>query len=639
MKLLRVLTIASTALVFAACSSDDSVSDSSAILENGGSATFKIAMPTAAATRAATLNDGTAQEYAVDNATLVLFDANKNIVTKRVFTASELTGKTTVTTGSNITETVKVDIPDKSKEPKYALALVNTPAEVVAALDKASTFDEFNQVLTAASGVITNNYQFMSNSTFDNTNVSSTATTPVYRTANGLQDLQEINPASISKDKTVAAATATDIFVERASAKVDLTMDMANQTTMGGSATIDSNTGLPTIKLTTGDQIKVLGWTLTATNKTLYPVKNISTADETDWNNENSYWMAANKCWRADVNYRSYWGKDGNYSTDAVQTSGFDSNFKYASFADAKNGNTLKNGTDTRCEYCLENTFDVKHQVQNQTTAVLIAAEYILNGKTAPEDFYKVYNTVYSKDDILGHIAEVLKNAGYVKSDGNTSTDLSASDFSLITDDDYIFHNIIKYTPASKTDNICKTGALTTFIVLGTADVNYNMNLLLNTVFGAENIQYYKGGLCYYTQPIRHFDDKDVPLYGSDGSTFEVFTGTNTSGINSTDKLGRYGVLRNNWYSLNITAFVQVGRPVPHNPGKPGDPNQPINPDPNFPDPNEPNPNTPDPNVPGKPTPNPGTPVTPTPDDVESYYMYATINVLPWAKRVQSVNF
>jgi hypothetical protein len=91
-------------------------------------------------------------------------------------------------------------------------------------------------------------------------------------------------------------------------------------------------------------------------------------------------------------------------------------------------------------------------------------------------------------------------------------------------------------------------------------------------------------------------------------------------GINTPDKLGRYGVLRNNWYTVDIAAIVGLGHPVPHDPTNPGNPDTPIDPDPSNPDPNDP------------------TPTPPTPDDVESYYVKATINILPWAIRKQSVD-
>ena len=93
-------------------------------------------------------------------------------------------------------------------------------------------------------------------------------------------------------------------------------------------------------------------------------------------------------------------------------------------------------------------------------------------------------------------------------------------------------------------------------------------------------IRYYKDGECYYyTQAIKHFgqdyklgDDKEDPKY-----------------------LGRYGVVRNNWYELTINSVSGPGEPE----------------------------------------------ITP-PDgghvDDEEGYIKCTINILSWAKRSQDVD-
>ena len=115
---------------------------------------------------------------------------------------------------------------------------------------------------------------------------------------------------------------------------------------------------------------------------------------------------------------------------------------------------------------------------------------------------------------------------------------------------------------------------------------------------------------------IRHFNDDEVALYDASSTIKDYYTfNGNKSSINSVDQEGRYGVVRNHWYSINVTSITQIGRPAPVVPSDP------INPDPNFPDPKDPVPDMP-----------------PTPDDIESLYIKAQINILPWTLRLQDAD-
>lgn len=101
-------------------------------------------------------------------------------------------------------------------------------------------------------------------------------------------------------------------------------------------------------------------------------------------------------------------------------------------------------------------------------------------------------------------------------------------------------------------------------------------------------ISYYKNGdNYYYSSLIRHFQDGEG-------------VGIPTSGIASANDytlkhLGRYGVVRNNWYEININSISGPGDPV-------------------IPEPSE------------------------DPDDTAEGYINCTINILSWAKRSQNVD-
>lgn len=143
----------------------------------------------------------------------------------------------------------------------------------------------------------------------------------------------------------------------------------------------------------------------------------------------------------------------------------------------------------------------------------------------------------------------------------------------------------------------------------------------------------YDGGISYYSMRIAHFGGTDInsgdknfangetpwsapssaynnylKVYPMDGQSVHGVGDTPSSPINYGESraaawLGRWSIVRNNWYVLDIKSVEGLGSPVPENYRGEG-----------FGD-------TPDDN-PGR-----------------SYYIAAEIHILPWAKRYQSVNF
>ena len=99
-------------------------------------------------------------------------------------------------------------------------------------------------------------------------------------------------------------------------------------------------------------------------------------------------------------------------------------------------------------------------------------------------------------------------------------------------------------------------------------------------------IKTYKNGESYYIARIKHFGDDLTPWNAGDG----------TYDGNNLNWLGRYGVLRNNWYDLTINKISGPGYPdVPK-----------VNPD--------------------------------VPDDEDTKYINVEVKILDWAKRSQSVD-
>ena len=103
----------------------------------------------------------------------------------------------------------------------------------------------------------------------------------------------------------------------------------------------------------------------------------------------------------------------------------------------------------------------------------------------------------------------------------------------------------------------------------------------------------YTNAESYYTVLIKHFGD-DLTPWNEDNKTDNPYPDNDEKADNNW--LGRYGVLRNNWYEIEVTGIKGIGSAT-------------------VPDVND----------------------DPTPDDNVEKYISVKINMLSWAKRKQSV--
>ena len=606
MKLFKFLPFAFAIATMVGCNDDSFVEmPESNILEDGGSVNVNISMPIAVGSRTTEpgLTDGDAGEYEIKNATVVLFGADKKVVTSSAFIPDFKQESITQITSSQV-----INLDKGSTTPVYALALLNAPVAVTSRIQDKEDFSTIQSAIDAVNLTNTDGTFFMSNSTFYNTPASGTIPVYVISGENGIQSLQGIDPASISKSSTVAATSATNIYVERAAAKVDLeffkglTSPLANSDVFRN----DDTSGLPTYTFTaTGDQLVVGGWNLTTTSKDFYTVKKIETSDWTTWNTADTYQMTShlsNPAW-----FRSYWGKSTNYGVDSPETDAY----VYSSWNEARNES--KEGTGLKAIYCTENTNIAGHQIQSRTTSVLINGVYTVAAKHTSEtdvkDVYSVNGNVLSPYYAAEAIANAFKMKGYVKTDGSTESDLVGSDFLVSPSSKATnWKKLVKFDTQSATTSLLDKTTSTTAIEKAISDDdNYTkMDLLLLSVISyIDPIVHYPLGRCYYIVPIRHFDDTEVQLYKNPDAVgnkeyYEFPVGTPVA-VNQTNQEGRYGVLRNHWYSVNIRSISQIGKPTPIDPT---------------------------------------TPIVPptTPDDEENLYLNAKINILPWAKRSQNAD-
>ena len=248
---------------------------------------------------------------------------------------------------------------------------------------------------------------------------------------------------------------------------------------------------------------------------------------------------------------RVYWGLDPNYSTNFTTVPACEGEFTMATKDNFKTGDEAK-----KAQYCLENTFDIDHMVQGQTTRVLFSAKYTPAGFDANETFYKIGNSskLWHDADVVAQIKakaqEVLGEANADKvtvkldAEGN---DMTKSGVYLVA-----AANITHGETALTTEQVDQ--------------INTKLGLKKATITDAAvGLSTFESGVSYYIARVKHFNE--LTSWNPGDKTYDG---------NNANWLGRYGVLRNNWYELSVSSVSGPGYPdVPKvNPTDPDDENE-----------------------------------------------------------------
>ena len=597
MRIKHFFGLAVIAAMTASCSSNNELvngGNGSGENETGvGYASFSITLPTTSGTRAdvptpgtPSFENGDKNEYKVNDATLLIFKKGE-AKTEGDFTfveSAELGSmapwqkpnpdETGVTTHAKIT--AKLNNVDKT-DGYYALVLLNN-----------GTGDNVKVTLP------TKGDKFSDWNVDTKTNKDKEATNKIATTDNGFymanaplfKDNNVTTLVAIDKDKIypteeqAAKSAATDVYVERGLAKVTLKT--------GTAATGKTDTD-GAYKVANGaykdDKVKIENWALDVTNKKTFPIHNVdglttdykdiwsNTTDASETNGATNQRFVDNK---AILAKRVYWGKDPNYDkSDLCDTKDADKTALKAEFNYVENKDVK--AAPTSPLYCLENTFNLANMMQGQTTRVVFKAKYTPNGFNDGDTFYKIgKNTaIWSKDNLETEIKTAVASVVPGATVGNTAVDLAAKG------NDITAAGTHYVKAANITVKISETETATI------SDANITA---INTQLGLKEtekvgISTYAGGESYYIARIKHFGD-DLTSWKS-GQSY---------GENNKAFLGRYGVLRNNWYELTVNSVS--------NPGYPSVP--------------EVKPNT--------------------PDDEDDEYINVSVKILDWAKRSQSVD-
>lgn len=389
-----------------------------------------------------------------------------------------------------------------------------------------------------------------------------------------------------SKEEAIAAPAAS-FFVERAVAKVTVSHDAKKK-------------GPNNLVV---DKVR---WAIDNTEPTSYIVRNVASTDyvlntymgyRASESIVNGYRFAGHTpIGQTSIQpftqlFRTYWAVDPNGTLETVYNKPVSGVLQPA---DAVNFGDEKAGDKLLPQYCHENTFSVANMTHENTTRVILEVTYKSTNEDADKDgcLYTVNGLLYDKKvsaqshgvkAMLPLIAQAIKKV-------------------LPTDEAYKLEitteNITDYAEIEWTETT--DGKL---IISGVTFVENNKytgdpsieKREIDNVNADNAINNYKGGVSYYAVYIKHFGDDLTPWQaGSDNQL-------DTSAVYGGDAgkyLGRYGVVRNNWYDLSISDFKKLGEPVVGN-----------------------------------------LTLDQTPDDVNevSKFLSFRINILAWAKRSQNI--
>lgn len=537
------MAVMATALV--ACSSNDDLASNGHEGNQTGEAyaSFRINLPTTNGTRVAgdpTFDGGDKNEYAVKDAALLLFQKEgsdfkfKEVVdlgNMEPWTASKPGGGGITTTAKLTAKITTAEV--GANKGYYALIVLNNNSETAPKITYPAvgqTYADWSQKEANA----TANYLKYDNGFF-------MANAPKY-VAGAPETLVEIKNIYASKQQA-ENSTATTVYVERGLAKVSLASSSAEHVDI-----IDGNYN--------GDKVDITGWTLDVTNTKTFPVHVTEGLWADTW--KTTVTPAATNGASMDRFHdtkltefpRVYWGLDPNYSTDLASVADCEGEFTMATKANFKTGDEAK-----KAQYCLENTFDIDHMVQGQTTRVLFSAKYTPKGFHDGETFYKMgnssqlWNATKVEDQIKAKAMEVLNEADASKVTvtlAATGNDMTKSGVRLVA-----AANISHGETALTDEQVDQINAKLGFKKATTTDA-------------AVGLSTFENGVSYYVARVKHFNEL-TPWTPGD----KTYDGNNANW------LGRYGVLRNNWYELSVSSVSGPGYPdVPKvNPTDPDDVN------------------------------------------------------------------
>ncbi len=573
-KLFFSVMLVAAALV--GCTSDNEVKPNAGEVGAGekGFVGFSIQLPTTSGTRANDeFDDGTTKEYQVNNATLFLFagateDAAKFVAAYPLNITSFQKNDNNQCTTEGIA-TAQISKPAETN--LYAFVMLNHNNMYTAnslnnkALEAgATTFADFSKIELTELG--TEDNLLMTNAPVSDKTAGASAPAA---------DAKITVLAKFDANKIFATAEkaqnnpAGEVYVERAAAKITVT---SNVTGDSDEAAIEADANVKYSKAS-------IKWAVNNVNEKYYNARQMNkdwlslcaNEDEGTPNASTKYRFASGAAIHEGV-VRTYWAEDMNYSND-------DQTFT----ANPTKDEIINEASAGTSVYVTENTFDVAHQKDMYTTGLSVSATF--NGG---KDFY---------------IASTYGDNNILQATGAEGTGEKVQDYIL----KYLYNNNNDFkawidnvgseqSGFTVTMNNKDNGTAEVATVSAAEGLSQSLPSSINAAYinNLIKFKYYAGGVAYYNVLIKHFGDSETPWNS------ELHKVNNIEGVYGTDPtatanfLGRYGIVRNNWYKIDIQGISQIGDPIVVTPGD-------------------------------------------TPDDKVKNYISVKIHILPWAVREQSV--
>ena len=577
-------------------------------------------------------DDGVEAEYKVNDVLLALFYGSNETDATLTYTIDLSSGVNWVDdlNDDNITKyvtTVK-EIPAPSDgQSVYGLAIINgkksgyfgiggsslkytnSSTGTVSALSSTKLSDFYNGttgVMDVVLSKIANVTSGSENFLMLNAPISSSAAVASTTNMGDNHSVTTLVPLEVYDDENKAEGEDPDnIYVERVVAKVTVNV---TGTQGQGSTTTDN-----TLTVTTDDTdsnyggatVKFENWVLQTTNKKMYPVRNVYATSTSElmpssspaWKTWDGYYVGSevNRFYGEIANpYRVYWGIDPNYfthitSSETTTGSTLADNFTIYSSegTDVPTGEWKTMGTNA---YCAENTTTAANMYTNNLTGILLKTTFTLKDAKEGDDFFLYGGTSYisNEEDFLAYLNNSLseklgEKELSIKEDLESGMTISKGDSEEGAKTLSDLFELKEKEEAAETQTENEEVTLESL-----ADDIWNLC--------GDEIKYYnKGVTYYYTSLIKHFGDNPTEYESDADGNNEGGTADEGAFYEEAKHLGRYGVLRNNWYELNITSVSGPGEPE-------------------IPEPEDPD----------------------RPDGTHSF-INAQINILSWAKRTQDV--
>lgn len=543
---------------------------------------------------------GDPDEYDIKDATLIVFQgASESAATFQgayTLSATKL-GLTDTDVSDLYTATISSEgISSSSK--LYALVMCNAVANGVLANPSGTTWTLNGTTLVSTGSSATKFTDFqkealdasklgdqtkgmlMSNAPQSAMNDTKSATAPSY---SAIKTLVEITGSNIASTESSASANPVRVYVERAAAKVQVIVGSSVASPVSGTISSSDVKWITDNKEATFYTVRVAEEASGNSNSNTY--RTFTSEKLASGTYSYRFFSALKESSRSD-DYRIYWAIDPHYDYKSVTTeSTLTTDGTVGSIATAA---TLDAG-ESNYEYITENTFNEYGLTKNRTTRVLLSIKF--NGGN---DFFTIdgaagiFQTGTSATD--GTLAK--KVLEYVLSRADVQTWIASQATSESTTAAAVQAKISVVVTAPTAAGSMDSGIAVKY---DNAD-NSGLTTACGDIYKGLHPICYKGGLAYYQARIKHFGDTHTPLGSPEGSTYTAIYGDpGTSGSKTAQNfLGRYSVVRNNWYVLKITAVKQIGFATIPNPDW-------------------------------------------TPDDDKNQYITTEIYVNKWAKRTQDV--